>query len=728
MSLPEKSRNKDIVSFHRLCKDLHKFIQKRIIKKYINPKFNNESPNNSINQIITTSKDWTYCNSKEKITEEEKIIDLFKDNSFLSKLKIYYESLENIINAMDENEKNLELLKKDINVGEKKLAILSKLNVQLNQLFNKMPNVQQNNNSNVDNHYANKNIALDRINLVKSLNILNELEIFKNNNEENAKVIKNSNTTSNTTITNNNNIILDNKIINNNIREAKPEQNKGKEVLQLKEESKEKNNNNNNIQNNNSNPQSKKKHKNKKKKNKNPSIPKLIAPQNSDIQLLNKKTNRIEPPIMNNNKEIFMEIPNQPKQSQSIASLINPTFINSNNNNNNNNPMNNNEINNVSNNNINNSSSSQIKNEITSNHIELDNNQEMGYEKVDNPEKIENNSNMNPPSPMKEDVDIPPQIEESKIENPENYVQQTNLEQELEKILKEKFSYVFDIPEKKIPKQKKELINEITQIIKKTRNLKFNRKNKFDDPYLVGSYSHFSVISLMDYVPPIDIMFKCNNIRSVNELKEIASETMKKKMGFNYIELSNDYDKKNEMVKFCHKCKISKGQKDSNNLFILFNIFFVGVNLNNFVQKEQSINRFLFNNNGLYDKTNKILICLYFRRWRKKYNLLFMMPEFLDIIINFYYTEKNNITFIIEEIFLDLFNGHFQFFEKKEEEENDNINAAEDVENMKEIKQYILEWYNNDEYKKKMCDAILDTQELLMNSKFSSTFCCDKDI
>ena len=726
MSLPEKSRNKDIVSFHRLCKDLHKFIQKRIIKRYINPKFNNESPNNSLDQIITTNKDWTYCNSKEKITEEDKIIDLFKDNSFLSKLKIYYESLENIINAMDENEKNLELLKKDINVGEKKLAILSKLNVQLNQLFNKMPNVQQNNSDNANNHYVNKNIALDRINLVKSLNILNELKIFNNNNEENPKIIKNSNTTSNTTITNNNNIILDNKIRNNNIGETKQEQNKEKEVLQLKEDSKE--SNNNSIQNNNSNPPSKKKNKNKKKKNKNPSIPKLIGSQNSDIQLLNKKTNRNETPIMNKN-EIFMEIPNQSQQSNPLASLINPNFINPNNNNNNNNLVNNNnkEINNNDiNNNIKNSSP-QINKEINSNQIELNNNQEMEFEKVDKFEKIQSNSNMNPPSPVKEVEDIPPQNTESKIENSENYDQQTNLEQELEKVLKEKFSYVFDMSEKKIPKQKKELINEITQIIKKTRNLKFNRKNKFDDPYLVGSYSHFSVISLMDYVPPIDIMFKCNNIRSVDELKEIASETMKKKMGFNYIELSNDYDKKNEIVKFCHKCKISKGQKDSNNLFILFNIFFVGVNLNNFVKKEQSINRFLFNNNGLYDKTNKILICLYFRRWRKKYNLLFMMPEFLDIIINFYYTEKNNITFIIEEIFLDLFNGHFQFLEKKEEE-NDNINAAEDVENMKEIKEYILEWYKNDEYKKKMCDAILDTQELLMNSKFSSTFCCDKDI
>ena len=724
MSLSEKSRNKDIVSFHRLCKDLHKFIQKRIIKKYINPKFNNESPN-SIDQIMTQNKEWIYYNNKEKITEEEKILDIFKDNGFLAKLKIYYESLENIINAMDENEKNLELLKKDINVGEKKLAILSKLNVQLNQLFNKMPKEQQNNSISDNNNYANKNIALDRINLVKSLNILNELKFFSNN-EESGKGIKNSNTTSNTTITNNNNIILDNKIINNNIREAKPEPNKEKDLLQLKEDSKEKNNNN--ISNNIPNPHSKKKHKNKKKnKNKNPSVPKLIEPKNSDIQLLNKKTNRDEPPIIDN-KEIFMEIPNQSKQ---ITPLINPTFINSNNNNNNSVAINNNEIINNNDNNIHNLSLPQMNNQVNDNPIESENNQEMvnnkeQYEKIESVEKIENNLNL--PTLVKEKVDNPPIVEEEKIENSERYEEQTNLEQEFEKVLKDKFSFVFDVSDKKIPKQKKELMTEITQIIKKTRNLKFNRKNKFDDPYLVGSYSHFNVISLMDYVPPIDIMFKCNNIRSVDELKEIANETMKKKMGFNYIELSNDYDKKNEIVKFCHKCKITKSQKDNNNLFILFNIFFVGVNLNNFIQKEQSINRFFFNNNGLYDKSGKILISLYFRRWRKKYNLLFMMPEFIDIIINFYYSEKNNLSFIIEEIFLDLFNGHFQFFDKKEGEENDNINAAEDVENMKEIKQYILEWYNNDEYKKKMCDAILDTQELIMNSKFASTFSCDKDI
>ena len=54
----------------------------------------------------------------------------------------------------------------------------------------------------------------------------------------------------------------------------------------------------------------------------------------------------------------------------------------------------------------------------------------MEFETVDNPEKIQNNSNMNPLSPVKEGGDIPPQNTESKIENSENYDQQTNLEQD----------------------------------------------------------------------------------------------------------------------------------------------------------------------------------------------------------------------------------------------------------------------------------------------------------
>ena len=681
MSSSEKSRNKDIMSFHRLCKDLYKFIQKRIIKKYVNPQIQYE-PNDSLGPIISKNKEWKYYNTKEKVTEEEKILDIFKNNAFLAQLKNYYEVLENLVKTMDENEKNVELLQKDIELGEKKLEMLSRLNTQLNEFFN----VKGGNNDMKNNNDANKNNTYDRIHLVKSLNILNELKIFNNNNEESDKCIKNTSTTSNTTITNNNNIILDNKIINNNIRDSKLEPIKEQESLSLKEEAKE-------IEKPVINQITGSK---KKRKNKNKAQSYNEAP-NCDIKLLNKKSKRDESSFQEKT-ETFIQAPDQK------SSLINPNFLNNANNNTNNNIINND---NKNSNNNNNDLSTQ------SNNHSIDNKEE---------------KTAPPPLSIPEQVDNANIKEEEKIDNPNPEIceGQTNLEYEFEKVLKEKFSFVCNVPDNKIPKQKKVIISEINQIKKKIRNLKFNKKDKFDDPYLIGSYQHFDVINLMDYVPPIDIMFKCKNIRSVAELKEIVSDTMKKRMQFNYLELSNEYDKKNEIVKFYHRCKITKGPKDNaNNFFILFNIFFVGVNLSNFSQKEECINRFYFNNCGMYDCSGKILISLYFRRWRKKYNLRFMMPEFLDIIINYYYNTKNNLSFIIEEIFLDLFNGNFRFLENKEGE-NENNNASEDVENMKEIKKYILEWYNNEEFKKKMCDAILDTQELIMNSKFYNTFNSDK--
>jgi hypothetical protein len=690
-SSSEKVRNKDITSFHRLCKDLYKFIQKRIIRKYVNPQIIYE-PVNSLGTIISRNKEWKYFNTKEKISEEEKILDIFKDNAFLAKLKAYYESLEIIINTLDENEKNVELLQKDIELGEKKLEMLSKLNTQLNQLFSMKDNTSNNNSNNNSNNSSkskgNKNNVLDKIHLVKSLNILNELQFFNNNNNningENDKFIKNNNTTSNTTITNNNNIILDNKIINNNIRESKSVAQKEKDQIPLKEEKNRKDNNTLNKPNNSS-----------KQKNK------INLPQKpkdnsaSDVKLLNRKVKR-DNSHFKEEEEIFSE-----SSSKKNVSLINPNFINNNVNNNIINESDNNanesnqpspppQINNVSNNN--------------QNIINISVDKEPEQPKNKNPENV-NNPNSN----------------EEKIENKENYDDQTNLEIEFEKVLKDKFSFVYNSSQNKIPKYKKDIMSEINSVLKRIPNLKYNKKDKFDDPYIVGSYSHFDVINLMDYVPPIDIMFKCKNIKSVKELKDIVDETMKKKMGFNYLEIGTEYDRKNEIVKYFHKCKVTKGQKD-NNLFFFFNIIFVGINLSNFNQKETSINRFYFNNNGMYDNKGKILISLYFRRWRKKYNLSFMMPEFIDIIINYYYSDKNNLSFTIEEIFLALFNGHFRFLEKKEGEENDNINAAEDVENLKDIKKYILEWYNNQDFRKKMSDAIMDTQELIMNSKFYNTF------
>ena len=224
----DKAKNKDIINFHRLCRDLYKYIQRKVIKRYVNPDMTYAEINkqNSLNNIIN-EKEWKYYNSDD-ISEEEKILDIFKDNVFLSQIQKCYESLEIVITSLNENQKNIEFLQKNIEVGEHKIKLLSQLNSQLNQFFKsknenetQLQSQSQPKNSSSNN---NKTNVLERLNLVKSLNILNDLQIFNSiNDQKNQDKITNKNNTNstNTTITNNNNIILDNKIINNNIGEHK---------------------------------------------------------------------------------------------------------------------------------------------------------------------------------------------------------------------------------------------------------------------------------------------------------------------------------------------------------------------------------------------------------------------------------------------------------------------------------------------------------------------------
>ena len=184
--------------------------------------------------------------------------------------------------------------------------------------------------------------------------------------------------------------------------------------------------------------------------------------------------------------------------------------------------------------------------------------------------------------------------------------------------------------------------------------MKYNQEKKFEDPFLTGSYAKFDINYLLDYLPPIDIIFKCTCIKGFNELKSINTDTMKNKLNLNYIEISSSYDKDNEIVKINNKCKIKiKNDKKNNNspdnMFIYVNIIFVGINLSSFNQKEKNINTFFFSN-SISDKKGKVLICLFFRRWRRKYKLFFIMPEFIDVIVNFYYNEQESLALIIQKI------------------------------------------------------------------------------
>jgi hypothetical protein len=138
----------------------------------------------------------------------------------------------------------------------------------------------------------------------------------------------------------------------------------------------------------------------------------------------------------------------------------------------------------------------------------------------------------------------------------------------------------------------------------------------------------------------------------------------------------------------------------------------VNINISSYNKKEQCLNKYL-SINEIYNNKDKILICLFFRRWRRKNQLYFIWPEFLDIIINSYFNEGESFLKIIENIFNDISNEKINLSKK-------NNNIIEDKENIKEIDEFIKEWYNSPENKNALNNALTSTKECLLNNNFSS--------
>ena len=666
-----KKPNKEVTIFYHMCKNLNRYIQRKIFKKYVSPDIINSKKKSytSLNNETQESNTWKYYDYNENLTEEEKLLDIFKDNAFLAQLQKHNESLENLLTSLDENMKNIECLQKNIELGEKKIEFLSQLNTQLNQFFSKNTD-SQSPERNINMGKNNNQNILDKINLVKSLDILNDLQLFNPINDINKKkddsTVKHSNS-SNTTITNNNNIILDNKIINNNIESQKNK-------AQHSEEGEIMNDNYNNSFNNGFGLVNKTNF----ESNKSPSfLNKKYKREHNDQELTNKE----KKPYMKNYRYNYKLMKNK---EQNNNNNMNKNFQNS---------FNKNEYLNKNCSYINNDYKEKSTNSINSFNIDEHLNE--------NDNKLENEK-------KKEEENIVKDNNMTKVNDIINE-NENSLEINFDKILKSEFPSLFSFVN--ISDSKKEIMKEIKNIIKQISNLKYNQKNRFDDPILVGTYSHFELINIINYLPPIDILFKCKNIKGFDELKIIAEETMKKKLNLSYMEVSNNYDKKNEMVKIINKCKIKIGNINKNdNIFIFINLIFVGVGVSTFNKKEEIINQYFFGNN-LFDNKGKILISLFFRRWRRKFKLFFLMPEIIDIIVNSYFNENNSYALIIQEIYYDLFNGEIKLKSNNKDEKT-----------IKEIKEFINEWFNNIGDKNDLNNAIIKTQELIMNNDFYSTF------
>ena len=545
--------NKDQTNFLHLCKDLFKFIKKKIIKNYVCEDFQNS--------LIPLSETWSYNHPEEELTQKDKSLNIFKDNTFLPLVQKCYEALEAVITRMDENRKNIEAMKKEVDNDMKKMKLLTELKSQLNKYFN---NGDKNSNNNTSN-CGEANKLLEQLSLAKSFNILNDLQ---NMNNESAKE-------------------------NNN--------------------------------------------------NKDNSVPK--CDNISNIIDNNDLTGDYSDETKSFDKLTFIGH----KRDLSFDSILSSDKIN-------------------------------ITKKSNFENISLMN-------KNSNCPIITNNIIV----PKNKETQDKPQLSQS--------------QSELEKILKWEFSSIYSSSQKdNLSGKSKDYVIEIKNILNRISSINFPQaKNKFENPVLVGSHKLFDIKYLLNSIPAIDILFKCREIKNMEEIESISKETMNNKLKLSYIDICKVYDKSSEVIKVTNKCKIDI----KNNIFFIYiNLFFVDVQNSNYIKKEKCFLNYA-SKNKMYENNDMILISLFFRRWRRKFKLYFIKPEFIDIIINLYYKhiEKKSIAHIIENIFFDLSNNKINYFEIK----GNGLFCS-----------FISEWYNNNENKKAINNAMNITNEYLLKNDYLS--------
>ena len=84
-------------TFYNLCKDLIRYIDRKIVKKYISPNQAQVPKEKRIKEKKYSDNIWRYFYEDDETTDEERIRDIFKDNNYLYNLQKLYNSLNVIV-------------------------------------------------------------------------------------------------------------------------------------------------------------------------------------------------------------------------------------------------------------------------------------------------------------------------------------------------------------------------------------------------------------------------------------------------------------------------------------------------------------------------------------------------------------------------------------------------------------------------------------------------------
>ena len=212
-------------TFYNLCKDLIRYIDKKIVRKYILPNQAQIPKEKRNKEIHFIDNKWRYFYEDEETTETEKIKDIFKDNNFLSNLQNLYDDLNIITTNLEQNKNDNENLDKKIQMENEQMKLVGDINMQLAKYL--MENGKNLNSINKDDlikvfEELKKNNSIDNLNpeiIQFYINNLTKTQNIKENNDiqkKEEKEIKNNIELKNNENINNESIKKENKINNQN--------------------------------------------------------------------------------------------------------------------------------------------------------------------------------------------------------------------------------------------------------------------------------------------------------------------------------------------------------------------------------------------------------------------------------------------------------------------------------------------------------------------------------
>ena len=648
-------------TFYNLCHSLLRFINRRIVKKYVFP---NEAqlPKERRGLDLRANNDWKYYLNKD-VTEDEKIKDVFKDDKFLGSLQKMTNSLNEIIDFMDMNQKQINMIEEKSRNKEEKINSLSEIKDLLNTFFD-----PKKENINDDKSFNN---ILEKINHFNSLQKnINKTPENKNNNSNNNMIEDNMNENEDFTIKEEASPLIKNNESDDNEQKnfIKNELNILKENFRLDDlkdsaqslskisQEKKEDIKNENIFINRKTEREKTTKKNKKKKNQNKT---KMEKKENDIDVKNNDILNNTPPIKSLKIPILL-----PKEDKSA---INKT-----------------------------DKKDKKKKESIDEEILR---QLIDNESVENSK--ENNINKN-------------KVEKKEVINIESIPNNTNksAEEIFESELKKNFSeHQKDKKNKMIIKMKS-----IIQTLDDTNILDIKKYNdRITGPFLAGSYKTFQDLCYVEYPREIDIIYKYKNMLLNKDIKDFSVKEVLE----NYLELN--------IVKSCDICedennRISKievecsDKKLGNNDIIKFNVIFVDIG---YGFNEKIIDDLILNKKEFLVKTegDKFMnICLFLRIWRRKNKLFYLIPEMLDELARKFLSQEKSMLTVVLNVFFDLYNENNDFYPKGN---NDFISKQKII-----CEKLMSDLFSKDnsEKLKELKGKILQTTEDINNKKFEEVF------